>query len=243
MKKPMDSSVFAAAVGFVRTALDWMAFSALVWIAAFLPVRRSERAVWIASLIAFGACGIVFFSVRRKRQRERERQRAEAERALIAERLLLLPQGEIAAALGTDAFIRKYRIGVDDLLPLLRAGKTEIWLCGMPDADLSAWMNAHAETIEIHPLSETVRFFPELAGDGTAVPKQPRRMPTLSEWKEAIRRMTPNRFTLLGILLTVLSFLTGFRLYYRLLASVSFLLGALVYTARRLRARADGIVI
>ena len=197
--------------------------------AAFLLLCKGKRYAWIALPLALLlALLLLWVSVNRRHTiRKRETERSVQEDLLG--RILIMRKEQTEALAPDIKLLQKSKVDTDDLLPYLRTDTDEIWLCGDLEKGAERFVERFAPGITIHTKEETALLWKDRIPAGSEVvlaeSQKHYRIPPLSEWFSEWR---PNRFTAIGVLLTALSFFVRYRLYFRLLASASFLLGSII---------------
>lgn len=212
---------------------DALLYGTILWTTLVFFLRESNHGVWAATLFSLAACGVGVLLALRYSGRGRRRLRTRVRSELALEKLLLMREEDARAVFAPDAVLLASAVHRDDLLAAIRTGIGILWLCGDLDDDARVFLSQHPRLLDVRTKDRTAAKMAERIGDAEVEAELRRRsrkrkkLPTL---RELMKRWRPNRFTLLGILLMGLSFLTKFPLYYRIVASVCFMIGSVLYT-------------
>ena len=220
---------------------DALLYGTILWTVLYYVMRDTRYPAIVASLFTGAAFTVALaFAVRyaiRGRRKLRERIRAE----LALEQLLLAPENVARARFAPDDVLLKTEVRRDDLMESMRDGARVLWLCGEPEEDARRFLMEIGKRLTVHPKNRTAARLSDTVSEAAVEAELMRRSgrkKKLPPFRELVRQWKPNRFTLLGVLLMGLSFLTPYKLYFRILASGCFVIGSLLYT----RAIASGAV-
>ncbi|MBR0082142.1 MAG: CDP-alcohol phosphatidyltransferase family protein [Clostridia bacterium] len=221
-------------------AVDALLYATILWVTLCYLLRGLPLGTAAASLFCAAAAIVAFWLIRRHGLRGKTRLRERVRAELALERLLLMPEPEARALFSPDAVLLKTTVSRDDLLRAVRAGERVLWLCGEPDADANAFLQKNGALLNVRTKEQTAARSAETVSEAAVeaeLVRRSRRKKQLPTLRELLQNWKPNRFTLLGILLMGLSFLTPYRIWFRVVASGCFVIGSLLYT-RAIAARA-----
>lgn len=212
---------------------DALLYGTILWTALYYVMRDSRYPALVASLFTGAAFTMALFFAVRYALRSRRRLRARIRAELALEQLLLEPEHMARARFAPDDVLLKTAVRRDDLMESMRDGARVLWLCGEPEEDAKRFLLENGGRLTVHPkdrtaarLSDTV---PEAAVEAELMRRSGRKK-KLPPLRELVRQWKPNRFTLLGVLLMGLSFLTPYKLFFRIVASGCFVIGSFLYT-------------
>ena len=209
---------------------DLMLFAALIISSIAVLTKQFSRRRAIMILAVFGVVLLIVLLDRVSERRKSKQKRQLIRNQILLEKLYLLKNEEIAKALGTERIkiIRSEKPGKWELLQAI-AGQPEYLICQKKDRRImdsaarfapqtkvvSQW--ELIEVMNIECLEEEVSQ--RLSDDRKEKPKH-----DLKRWIQSVRW---NRYLTLGILLLVLSFVTKYKIYYRVLASVCMIISTI----------------
>ncbi len=216
-------------------ALDLLFWIVFVWLVCFLLLQGSIRGAIAAGIFA-GAAGVLLIRAYREKLLYMERKRREEIRTdLILERILLMPETEAEQLPDAGTLVRKVQASLDDMLPHVRNGQSELWLCGNVDPKVRQFLDSSGKDVILHEKTETANRFQSLVSEREieeALDKQMQKKKRAGKILAALRQLRPNRFTVLGIVLMAGSFITAYKLWFRMTATVSFFIGSMLYSKR-----------
>jgi hypothetical protein len=200
------------------------------FIYALFLLLLPNRELWVPLLLALSCTGVIAFAMHKRNEKRKREQEDKEEKYRLLAQALLMPTETIRSLLPEAAIVQIHNVKTDDILPLLRKGETEIWLLGDMDAEANHFIKKYVPGMTIHDKSETAERLKPLLPEkerpvAASTEKRQIRFHHPTEW---FGEWQPNRFTVLGILLTVLSFTVRYRLYFRILASLAFMIGGLI---------------
>lgn len=210
--------------------VDALLFALLCAASVRVLFRDRGTALFACALVFFGTALLLTLRSRIAREKARQKAYAETEQAIRTEKILLLSDEAISAALGeTDVFvIRKTEPTADDILQAIAQRPR----CIAAAADVGKFrpiLAAHAPELPLFDLRERAGQL----GVSCTEEEIGTRLRLLNEQnKKRIRiRLTPHgaavRFFALGTLLLVLSLFWKHKIYYRLLSGVCFSLAVI----------------
>ena len=213
--------------------VDLLLYCAILWTAVDFLLRQSPFAAPVATLWTAAAAIVICLLLQRRASQGKKRLRERVKTDLLLERLLLMDRAEAGALFRPDAVLQNTSVSRDDLLGVLQTGARAVWLCGDPDADAKELLRRYSDRIRVIPKEQTAARISDTVSDGVVQQElirrgeRRRKRPTL---RALLKQWKPNRFTLLGIVLMGLSFLTSYRILFRLAASACFVIGSMLYT-------------
>ena len=217
-------------------AADLALFSAVVGLAVYILFHKHPF-VWL--LVCFAVAATLLLCVlfgRLRIQKTKERVRREAILDIQRDRLLLLPPDKRdALLLPNEALLTKPIATVADILPYVGSAAQIVYVQRCDEA-VDAFLERNEIELAIRPIDA---LFPRLPSDWEEAELErrilrsakPIRRLTRADWKALLLRHS--RFLYLGLVLLVLSFITKYTLYLRILAAFCFVLSAISYILRK----------
>lgn len=213
----------------VLSVLDRLVFCALCAAAVLIPLQRHRYAAVFAVLC--GASVLLLLSALDKRAAKKEagRIRAETARAIRLEKLLMLPDEAIRAALNEPSllFLRSEHPSGAEILAALRSHPRVLAHLTDP-AEIEPLIRAYSPETRLLDADALLNGLSlscteEEVDRRQSFASKKRRNPLRFSWHALGNR---RKFLLLGTLLLVLSLVWKYKIYYRLLASLCFTMTA-----------------
>ncbi|MDO4564874.1 MAG: hypothetical protein Q4C04_04600 [Clostridia bacterium] len=206
---------------------DAVFFRAFIFCAIFLMLPAGELRLPLALLLLTAACIALKILADFRLARFRTREREEIEKKLKRQRLLLMPEDELRAELGMDfAIIRRSKeVGIDELLPIIR-GDYKI-CCSVSPFSKEAQDFCAAVKPELELRDMLSVFSPEITREDMEayIRAQVALGAKRIRFKGfRLERVAASKYLVLGFMLLLLSFFVRYTIYYRLLATLSFVL-------------------
>ncbi len=202
--------------------LDLAVFGALLAASAALLVSKPRNRTGLFLLI-LGACiPLLLILERRKAVRAEREERIRTENELRLEKILLMPDAEIAAALGETriAWLRTERPGKMEILDAVRR-RPRILICPGNTSEAETLLRRCAPEIRLIGRDELLRTVaPPCSGEEIEARRTEKRQARKTDRTWLIRSLPVNRYLWLGTLLLVLSFVSGYKIYYRAISSI-----------------------
>ena len=219
-------------------ATDCLLLGALLYLTFRLWTRRAAYPILTSGFLTAAVLIPVLLLDGKRREHRQHTALDRFRKDLILEKLLLLTDSEVCEALGSEPMLRRSTVAIDDLAMLIRNGISAAWLCGTIDDEAQAFAKRYADRLQIHSAEKTARRFAVLVSEQDAAEEwERRRQSRKALWRMRLKTIRVNRFLLLGLALTGLSAMTSYRLYYRLLASASFLIGGFALVLKQMGKR------
>ena len=212
---------------------DALLYGTILWITLLFLLRGARFGALAATLFSLAACAIAWMLAVRYSKKARRRLRSRVREELALQNLMLEDESRARERFQPDAVLLASVVRRDDLLSAIRSGTKVLWLCGEPDADAKAFLLQHPRLLDVRSKDRTAAKLAQSVSMETVeaeLLRRSRKRKKLPALRELMQRWRPNRFTLLGVLLMGLSFLTNYPLYYRIVASVCFMIGSFLYT-------------
>lgn len=217
----------------VVRSIDIIFCAAIVTASFLIPYRKDRRTLAFGLLAFFGVLGIAFLFERRKRKQREEAKRRKTEREIQLEKLMLLSDAEWKEMLNEpDLFvIRKKTLDADSAFSAIRSHAPVVACVGDSDG-IERLFSDYAPQTRLLKADELIARLHPSCTDAEIV----QRLKTPQKKKIPLRTMlraaTGKKYLLLGFALYALSFLTSYKLYYRLIGSLCFALSAITTVFR-----------
>ena len=214
-------------------ASDALLYMLILWTTICYLLRNTRFGTVSATLFSVAVALPVLWLLWRRAVRNRKKLRERIRTELALKRLLLMDEQSAKQLFAPDEVLQKSTVQRDDLLEAIRQGISVLWLCGKPDADAHSLLHENGFLLSVRPKEQTAARIAKSVTDAEVeaeIDRRALRKKRLPPLREIVQSWKPNRFTLLGVLLMGLSFLTSQKLWFRLVASVCFVIGSLLYT-------------